>query len=283
MGSRRSPATRPSPIAGRRANADRRPTDRRATGRAPRSGSRCPAGRWARNQREWCTSAACDPNRKNSSSPTRATENSPTMRPCGLSIAVSAIRPTLGRRLVNNPCSQSALPAPDTLYLAKFEHSVRPTRSRTARHSSATSANALERRNVTSSTGSSPRTLEPQRMLEPEAGAPDGVVLGEPVIDGSGVKRPGGGELLVRERDPEPPAVVLAHLGVGVGEVRPVAEAGDVHRPDVHAGVTLGHPGGERQAHATALRQPGHHGARHPAVADARGSARRAGCRRVRT
>ena len=38
----------------------------------------------------------------------RATENSPTMRPSGLSIAVSAIRPTLGRRFVNSPCSQSA-------------------------------------------------------------------------------------------------------------------------------------------------------------------------------
>ena len=54
------------------------------------------AGRWARNHREWCTSAACDPKRKNASWPTLATENSPTMRPSGLSIAVSAMRPALG-------------------------------------------------------------------------------------------------------------------------------------------------------------------------------------------
>ena len=90
------------------------------------------SGRWSRNQRGWCTSAACEPNRKNSSSPTRDTENSPTMRPCGLSIAVSMVRPIFGQRLVNSPCSHSAAPSPLTLYLAKFEASVKPTRSRTA-------------------------------------------------------------------------------------------------------------------------------------------------------
>ena len=113
-------------------------------------------GRWARNHREWCTSAICEPNRKNSSSPVRATENSPTIRPSGLSIGVSAMRPGFGSRLVNRPCSHSADPGPVTRYLAKLEHSVSPTRSRTARHSSATTGNALDRRNVTSSTGSSP-------------------------------------------------------------------------------------------------------------------------------
>ena len=115
-----------------------------------------PGGRWSMNQREWCTSAACEPNRKKSSSPIRDTENSPTMRPCGLSIAVRCVRPILGSRLVNSPCSQSAAPSPDTRYLAKLEHSLRPTRSRTARDSSPTHSNAFERWNVTSSIGSRP-------------------------------------------------------------------------------------------------------------------------------
>jgi hypothetical protein len=42
--------------------------------------------------------------------PMRLTENSPSMRPCGLSIAVRLVRPTLGRALVNSPCSHSAAP-----------------------------------------------------------------------------------------------------------------------------------------------------------------------------
>ena len=36
-----------------------------------------PRRQWSRNHRGWCTSAACDPNRKNSSGPMRDTENSP--------------------------------------------------------------------------------------------------------------------------------------------------------------------------------------------------------------
>ena len=125
--------------------------------------------------------------------------------------------------------------------------------------------------------------LEPQRVLEPEPGAPHRVVLGEPVVHRRGVQRPAGGELLVRERDPEAAAVVLAHLGVRVGQVGPVAEAGDVHAPDVELRVAGGHPVGEGESDAAALRQPGHHRARDPVVPDARGSGRRAGCRRVRT
>ena len=114
------------------------------------------AGRWSRNQREWWVSAAWEPNRKKSSSPMRATENSPTMRPCGLSIGVRTMRPTFGSRFVNSPCSQAAAPGPETRYLAKFDVSVSPTRSRTAWHSSATSGKALERRKVTSSSGGRP-------------------------------------------------------------------------------------------------------------------------------
>ncbi len=75
----------------------------------------------------------------------RDTENSPSMRPCGFSIAVRLVRPTFGSELVNRPCSHAAAPLPLTLYLAKFDASLKPTRSRTARLSSATTSNAFER------------------------------------------------------------------------------------------------------------------------------------------
>ena len=103
------------------------------------------SGRCARNQRGWCTSAACEPQRKNSSSPIRETENSPTIFPSGLSIAVSDVLPIFGNALVKRCCNHAAEPSPLTLYLAKFEASEKPTRSRTARDSSPTFLNALER------------------------------------------------------------------------------------------------------------------------------------------
>ena len=102
-------------------------------------------GRCAINQRGWCTSAACEPNKKNSSSPIRDTENSPTILPSGFNIAVSTVRPIFGNELVNRLVSHAADPAPLTLYFAKFDASEKPTRSRTAFDSSATLANAFER------------------------------------------------------------------------------------------------------------------------------------------
>src|SRR4029078_12161410 len=74
----------------------------------------------------------------------------------GFSIAVRFVRPIFGNVLVKRLCSHSADPSPLTLYLAKFDASDRPTRSPTARDSSATNSNACDRWNVTFSTGSLP-------------------------------------------------------------------------------------------------------------------------------
>ena len=123
---------------------------------------------------------------------------------------------------------------------------------------------------MTSSFGSRPALLEPQRVLQPEGRAPDGVGVGQAVADRRRQQRPGARQLLVREGDPESAPVVLLDLGVGVGERRVVAVAGDVHRPDIHAGIAViagGHPGRERQADAAALRQPGHDPAGDPVAA----------------
>ena len=90
-------------------------------------------------------------------------------------------------------------------------------------------------------------------MLEAEAGAPHRVVRGEAVVDGRRVQRARGRQLLVGEGDAEAPRVVLAHLGIGVGQRGVVAVASDVHAPDVGAGIAVHHPLGEREAHAAAL------------------------------
>ena len=241
------------------------------------------AGRWSRNQREWWVSAACEPKRKKSSSPMRATENSPTMRPCGLSIGVRTMRPTFGSRLVNSPCSQPAAPGPETRYLAKFDVSVSPTRSRTAWHSSATSGKAFERRKVTSSSGGRPGRWNQSACSRPNDRAPHGVVPVEAIVHRGHVERPRRGQLLVGERDPEAAAVVLPHLRVGVGEGGVVAVAGDVHAPDVQAGVALGHPRrrarGRRRRPGRARPSP----RRPPSSCGCRGPGRPAGCRRART
>ena len=114
--------------------------------------------------------------------------------------------------------------------------------------------------------------LEPERVLEAGGRAPDRVRRGEPVVDRGRQERPPGRELLVGERDPEAPPVVLLDLGVRVGEGRVVAVPGDIHRPDVHPGVAViagGHPGRQGEADAAALRQPGHHAARDPVAPQA--------------
>ena len=191
------------------------------------------------------------------------------MRPCGLSIAVRCVRPIFGSLLVNRPCSQSAAPSPRHAVLGEVRALAEAD---PLAHGPRLLADALERvraveRDVLDRFEAGP--LEPQRMLEPEPGAPHRVVLGEAVVDRRRVQRARRRQLLVRERDAEPARVVLADLGVGVGERRPVAVAGDVHRPDVVVRVAVDHPVGERQTDAAALRQAGHHRARHPHPAHA--------------
>ena len=104
----------------------------------------------------------------------------------------------------------------------------------------------------------------PQRHLEPGGRAELRAARLEAVVERRGLERPAGRQLLVREADREAPRVVLLHLGVGVGLAGPVAEARDIHRPDIHAGVAVDHPVGEREADAAALAEAGHHAAGAP-------------------
>ena len=104
------------------------------------------------------------------------------------------------------------------------------------------------------------RLLEPQRVLQTEARTPHRVVGRETVVDRRRVQWASGRELLVGERDAEAARVVLAHLGVGVGERRVVAVPGDIHAPDVGTGIAVHHPVGEAEADSTALREAGHDG-----------------------
>ena len=114
--------------------------------------------------------------------------------------------------------------------------------------------------------------LEPERVLQPERRSPDGVGSRQSVVDRRRQQRPGGGQLLVGEGDPESPAVVLLDLGVRVAERGVIAVAGDIHGPDVHAAVAVvtgRHPGRQGETDAAALRQAGHHATGHPEAAQA--------------
>ncbi len=136
-------------------------------------------------------------------------------------------------------------------------------------HSAAMGAWALARPKLTCSTGVSPGGGVPERVFEAPGGAEDGVGGLHAVIEGRGAERAGGREFLVGEGDAEAAAVVFADLGVGPGERGPVAVAGDIHGPDVEAGIAVGHPAGQRQADAAALAEAGHDAAGDPVVGQA--------------
>ena len=103
-------------------------------------------------------------------------------------------------------------------------------------------------------------------MLKPVGPAEHGAFPVERIVDRRGPERASRRQLLAGEADAESPRVVLAHLGVRIGHGGPVAVAGDVHAPDVGAGIALDHPVRQRQADAAALGQAGHHAAGDPVV-----------------
>ena len=107
---------------------------------------------------------------------------------------------------------------------------------------------------------------KPQRVLEPAVVAEHRVLALQVLVDRRGAQRPPRRQLLVREADAKASRVVLAHLGVGVGERRPVAVARDVHRPHVRPRVPVHHPVRERESDAAPLAEPGHHAAGDPEV-----------------
>ncbi len=110
---------------------------------------------------------------------------------------------------------------------------------------------------------------EPQRRLQPPGIAHHGVLRDHGVVERRRLRRPRGRQFLVGEADREAPRIVLAHLGVGVAQRRPFAPAGDVHAPDVEAGIAVDHPVGQRQPDAAALAEAGHDAAGDPEIGQA--------------
>ena len=112
-----------------------------------------------------------------------------------------------------------------------------------------------------------PRCPEPEGMLKPEGRAPHRVGRRQAVVDRCRQERSRGRQLLVRERDPETPGVILADLRVRVAEGRVGPVPGDIHAEDVHPGVPLGHPARKGESDPAALRQAGHDRTGDPVVA----------------
>jgi hypothetical protein len=161
-------------------------------------------------------------------------------------------------------------PAGDT-YLAKLAISVTPTRSRTAQHFRSDVrqiVGAVEGEDVVgffaldgaNQSGVSSPQLSPMTAW----------LRDHDVVERCGLLRAGGGQFLVGEADAEAAGIVLAHLGVGVAQRRPVAVAGDIHAPDVVARIAVHHPVGSVRPTPPPWLKPGHDGAGGPVVLQAR-------------
>ncbi len=196
--------------------------------------------------------------------PSRAMVKSPMIRPRGLSIGVSAIRPGSGTRFAMIRFSQSTAFGPLDQVLAEIVDLVDADR---LAHRPALLGH--RRKGVRAAEG---RRLEARLALRSEivdvlhavGRAPDGA-LGIPEAPGRRrLQRAADRQLLVRIADGKPPLVVLGHLGPRPVRPGPVAEAGDVHRVDVCLGLALGHPLGQRLADAAALAEARHHRAGGP-------------------
>src|ERR1700677_2595658 len=124
---------------------------------------------------------------------------------------------------------------------------------------------------------------EPERILKTAIFAEYRIFRDQSVVDRSRAQWARGGQLFVWKADAEAARVILAHLGVGVGQRRPIAESGDVHAPDVVAWIALDHPVGERETDAASLAETGHHAAGDPKVLQSlHGSDQRVAVRRER-
>jgi hypothetical protein len=195
---------------------------------------------------------------------------SPISLPNSLSIGVSTMRPSFGMVLVIRCDSQASAPWPET---SVFGEVGDLGDADALAHGADFVADvfeivgAVEGEGVVGFFGA---WREPERRFQPPAVAHDRVVVAHhDVVERGGLLRAGGGQFLVGEADREAAGIVLAHLGVGVAQRRPFAEAGYIHAPDVSAGIAVHHPVRQRQANAAALAEPGHDGAGGPVVGQA--------------
>ena len=137
------------------------PVPRACTVTEPSPG-RC---RWS--QRRWYSSAGPEPAMKKPRAPRFASVKSPMTLPSSLSIGASTMRPSRGMRLASIRSSHPRAPGPVTRYFANPEVSVRPTRSRTARHSAPTCSKSTERRQE--NTSSTPGGANQRGVSSPHA------------------------------------------------------------------------------------------------------------------
>ena len=188
---------------------------------------------------------------KKSPSPSFASVKSPISLPSCFSIGASTMRPTSGIRQARIRSSQLSAPGPFTVYFANPEISMIPTFCRTFFASSPTVSKSVERRQENSSLNALGR--EPKRLFQPPGHAELRALRLQQIVDRCGFQRSRGRQFFVREPDREAAAVVFLHLGVGIGQRRPVAVARHIHRENIKARIAVDHPVGQRQTDTAAL------------------------------
>ena len=192
------------------------------------------------------------------------------MRACGVSRYVRPIRPTAGTVLVVRRASTAAASGPIRSNLANAVASRIPTRSRTARHSSATVSNQPVWRNETMSCGGQAgRCREPLGPLPAVDLREHRPLAVQAPVEGGGAVGATGRALQCGQRCLVAVLVVLGPLHPAVGHdvaAVDVAEPACVVRPHAHAGGAVDHPAGQLPAQARTVGDPDLHADHLPEV-----------------
>ena len=207
------------------------------------------------NQRRWNSSAKPEPTMRKRSSARQAIERSPTIRPAAFSIGASPSRPGFGNAAGEHAIKPGAGAAAGHLVLAVVGRLVNARRTT---HRLAFRAHYRE--GLRAAVGrASPCAATPGGANHSACSRPKLAPITRPGLEQAGIDRRAAHgarrwQLLVRVGEAEAPRVVLRDLDRGVLGRRKGAEARDVHREDVLAGIAA------RPSSATApgrCRRPG--------------------------
>ena len=107
-------------------------------------------------------------------------------------------------------------------------------------------------------------------MFQSETRAHHRAAREQAVVKRGGFAAAAARQFLVRITDQKTARVIFGGLDRAVFVRGEFAEARDVHRPDIHRRLALGHPFGDAQADAAGLAKAGHHADRGPVILHAR-------------
>ena len=100
---------------------------------------------------------------------------------------------------------------------------------------------------------------EPERMLESEASSLNRALSDEPIVERCSLLAPSLWQGLVWKCHHKPPFIILGGFHRTPVRRREIAEARNIHCPNIDRGLTIDHPFGQAHAHAAGLTEARHH------------------------